>query len=79
MFNPKKLEIMDTNKRLDVNVKARRVPKFKAGSDLSSSVNIMNVDVDHEIEDNYELIDLKLSLISKSEAVDPDLDDDANQ
>ena len=70
---------MDTNKKLDVNVRARRVPKFKSGSDLSSSVNIMNVDVDHEIGDNHELIDLKLSLISRSKDLDPDLDDDANQ
>lgn len=66
---------MDNNKRLDINVKARRKPRFKAGSDLSSSVNIMNIDVDHEIADNHEVIELKLQLINKSDNVDDNSDE----
>lgn len=64
---------MDLDKRLDVNVKARRVPRFKAGSELSSSKSIIDVDVDHEIGEDQEVIELKLSLINRKDIAYPDV------
>ena len=63
---------MDLNKRLDVNVKAKKV-RFKAGSELSSSTNIIDVDVDHEVGENQEVIELKLSLINRKDIAYPDV------
>jgi hypothetical protein len=47
-----------------LNVK-RNVIRFKAGSELSSSVNRMDVDVNEDITD--EAHELKITLVLKSE------------
>jgi hypothetical protein len=47
-----------------LNVK-RNVIRFKAGSELSSSVNRMDVDVNEDISD--EANELKITLVLKSE------------
>ncbi len=47
-----------------LNVK-RNVIRFKAGSELSSSVNRMDVDVNEDITD--EVHELKITLVLKSE------------
>jgi hypothetical protein len=47
-----------------LNVK-RNVIRFKAGSELSSSVNRMDVDVDEDITD--EAHEMKITLVLKSE------------
>ncbi len=47
---------------LMVNVKATRRPRFKAGAELSGAVNIMDVNVDQEIGENFEAIEIKIRL-----------------
>ena len=44
-----------------LNVK-RNVIRFKAGSELSSSVNRMDVDVIEELDEKYETLVVKISL-----------------
>ncbi len=53
-----------TNSDLLLNVK-RNVIRFKAGSELSSSVNRMDVDFNEDITD--EAHELKIMLVLKSE------------
>ncbi len=53
-----------TNSDFLLNVK-RNVIRFKAGSELSSSVNRMDVDVNEDITD--EIHELKITLVLKSE------------
>ncbi len=53
-----------TNSDFLLNVK-RNVIRFKAGSELSSSVNRMDVDVNEDITD--EAHELKITLVLKSE------------
>jgi hypothetical protein len=45
-----------------LNVKATRRPRFKAGAELSGAVNIMDVNVDQEIGENFEAIEIKIRL-----------------
>jgi hypothetical protein len=47
---------------LIVNVKARNIGRFKAGAELSGAVNIMDVNVDQEIGENFEAIEIKIRL-----------------
>lgn len=51
---------------LMVNVKATRRPRFKAGAELSGSVNIMDVNVDQEIGENFEAIEIKIRLSTET-------------
>ena len=50
-----------TNSNLILNVKKKTV-RFKAGADLSSSVNKMDVDVIEELDDNFETLIVSISL-----------------
>lgn len=50
---------------LQVSVKARRRPRFKAGSDLSSKVNFVDVDFNEELNEDHELVEVKISLSSE--------------
>ena len=54
-----------TQSDLQVNVKSRRSPRFKAGSDLSAKVNLVDVDFNEELNDDHELFEVKISLSSK--------------
>lgn len=47
---------------LMVIVKATRRPRFKAGAELSGAVNIMDVNVDQEIGEDFEAIEIKIRL-----------------
>lgn len=47
---------------LDLMIKARRAPRFKAGADLSKKVNRVVVDLNEETTDDAELFELKLEL-----------------
>ncbi len=51
---------------LIVNVRSRRRPRFKAGSELSGKVNLVEVDYNEEITDETELVEVKLVLTSKA-------------
>jgi hypothetical protein len=53
-----------TNSDFLLNVK-RNVIRFKAGSELSSSVNRMDLDVNEDITD--EVHEMKITLVLKSE------------
>ena len=50
-----------TNTNLILNVKKKTV-RFKAGADLSSSVNKMDVDVIEELDDKFETLVVSISL-----------------
>jgi hypothetical protein len=51
---------------LEVQVKATRRPRFKAGAELSSKVNRMAIDVNEELTEDQERIEIKLVLTSES-------------
>ncbi len=53
-----------TNSNFELNVKKKTV-RFKAGAELSSSVNRMDVDVNEDITD--EVHEMKITLVLKSE------------
>ena len=53
-----------TNSNLILNVKKKTV-RFKSGSDLSSSVNLMNVDVFEDRDDRFETLEVKINLTSE--------------
>ena len=50
-----------TNSNLILNVKKKTV-RFKAGADLSSSVNKMDVDVIEELDDKFETLVVSISI-----------------
>lgn len=50
-----------TSRDLVLNVRAK-TPKFKAGADLSKSVNLVDLEYNSEVHDDVELLDLKLHL-----------------
>lgn len=51
---------------LMINVKAKRRPRFKAGAELSSAVNIVDVNVDQEIGEDFEALEIKIRLNSET-------------
>jgi hypothetical protein len=51
---------------LIINVRKRDVRRFKAGAELSGNVNIMNVEFNEEIGDNFEQLEIKLHLSSEA-------------
>lgn len=50
---------------LIINVTKRDVRRFKAGAELSGKVNIMNVEFNEEIGENFEQLEIKLHLSSE--------------
>lgn len=57
---------MENCKKSDLvlNVRKRGVRRFKAGAELSSTVNIMDVDFNEEVNDTSELLEVKIKLTS---------------
>ena len=53
-----------TNSNLILNVKRKNTIRFHAGSELSSSVNRMSVDVFDDRDERFELLEVKLTLSS---------------
>lgn len=47
---------------LQIKVRAKRAPKFKAGTELANSVNSIMVDVDQEACENSETIALDIRI-----------------
>ena len=56
---------------LIVQVKSRRRPRFKAGSELSSKVNLVAVDFNEDSTEDTEMMEVKITL--SSEACSPDV------
>ena len=57
-------EIDNVKDELIVNV-TKKEPKFKAGSELASSVNRMSVDWDNEVEEDTQTLSISLHLTSE--------------
>lgn len=53
-----------TNSNLILNVKRKNTIRFHAGSELSSSVNRMSVDVFEDKDERFEILEVKLTLSS---------------
>ncbi len=53
-----------TNSNLILNVKKKTV-RFKAGADLSSSVNLMDVNVLEDKDDKFETLEVQIKLTSE--------------
>ena len=51
---------------LIVQLKTRRRPRFKAGSELSGKVNLVAVDFNEEVTDDSELMEIKITLSSEA-------------
>jgi len=47
---------------LIVEVKAKRKPRFKAGSELSGKVNLVAIDFNEEIDEISESVELKIHI-----------------
>ena len=50
---------------LELKVKRKNVIRFHAGSELSSSVNRMNVDVLEDRDERFETLEVKINLTSE--------------
>jgi hypothetical protein len=46
----------------DLKISSKKSVRFKAGAELSSSVNKMEVDVIEELDDKFEMLVVKISL-----------------
>lgn len=53
------------NNTLEIAVKTKRRVRFKAGSDLSSKVNRVAIEVIEEASDDHEMIELKIQLFGE--------------
>ena len=53
------------NDDLKIELKASKRPRFKAGADLSSKVNLMGVEVNQETTEEVETIEVKFVLSSE--------------
>lgn len=62
MANVKECESND----LQIAVKARRAPRFKAGADLSKSVNRVEVNVDQETFEDSEMISFEVKILNEA-------------
>ena len=64
---------MENCKKSDLvlSVRKRNIRRFKAGAELSGSVNIMEVDFNEEVKDTSELLEVKIKLTSDVCAVEP--------
>ena len=47
-------------------VKRRNISRFKAGAELSGKVNIMNVEVNEEIGEDFQEMEIRLHLSSEA-------------
>ncbi len=66
------LENSCTNSDFLLNVKTKKNIRFKAGSELSSSVNIMDVSLDEDVTETHEFLGISIRLGSKAcPKVDP--------
>lgn len=63
---------MQKEEVLDVQVKACRRPRFKAGSELSGKVNRVIVDIDQVVEGDQECVAVNLKWVETGEASDCD-------
>lgn len=59
---------MENCKKSDliVNIRTKGPARFKAGSDLSSKVNLVDVDLNEELTETAEIVELKIRLSSES-------------
>ncbi len=61
-----------TNNDFLLNVKTKKNIRFKAGADVSSSVNIMDVSLDEDVTETHEFLGINIRLGSKTcPKVDP--------
>jgi hypothetical protein len=61
-----------TNNDFLLNVKTKKNIRFKAGADVSSSVNIMDVSLDEDVTETHEFLGISIRLGSKTcPKVDP--------
>ena len=61
-----------TNNDFLLNVKTKKNIRFKAGADVSSSVNIMDVSLDEDVTGTHEFLGISIRLGSKTcPKVDP--------
>ena len=51
-----------TQGNFDLKISSKKTVRFKAGSELSSSVNKMDVDVIEELDDNFETLVVRIAL-----------------
>ncbi|AEA42587.1 hypothetical protein [Fluviicola taffensis] len=51
---------------LDVVVNAIRRPRFKAGAELSSAVNLVGIDVEHDLLEDAEKLTVRVKIQSKT-------------
>jgi hypothetical protein len=51
---------------LDVVVNAIRRPRFKAGAELSGAVNLVGIDVEHDLLDDAEKLTVRVKIQSKT-------------
>jgi hypothetical protein len=66
------LENGSTNNDFLLNVKTKKNIRFKAGADVSSSVNIMDVSLDEDVTETHEFLGISIRLGSKTyPKVDP--------
>ena len=61
------LMLNERESKLDILVKARKAPRFKAGSDLSGKVNRVDVDFDEQYLDDSQSIELKVTIVQELE------------
>ena len=61
-----------TNNDFLLNVKTKKNIRFKAGADVSSSVNIMDVSLDEDVTETHEFLGISIRLGSNTcPKVDP--------
>lgn len=53
------------NEDLNIEVKATKKPRFKAGAELSGKVNKISIDVDQDQTNDFESIGIKLTISSE--------------
>ena len=63
-------ETANVKDELIVELKKKKKPKFKAGSELASSVNRMSIDWDNELDEDLNSETLKISIHLTSEPGD---------
>lgn len=62
MANSKGCESND----LQIAVKAKRTPRFKAGAELSKSVNRVEVNIDQEAWEESEMISFEVKILNEA-------------
>jgi len=67
-----KIGNMQKKEVLDVQVRACRRPRFKAGSDLSGKVNRLVLDINQTIDGDQECVGVNLKWVESADASDCD-------